>query len=102
MHCSAASVSVVEAELVKQQLFSVGRRGPVMHQVMVVMAKVVQVVHGVRAGRWRCGVPVVRVVLRMVVEERVVVVADEHGGGGGGRCLGRHRGRRSQLELGWR
>ena len=74
-----------------------------MHQVMVMVAEVVQVVHGVRSRGWRGRVPVVRVVLRMVVQERVVVVPNEHGRRRRrGRCLWGHGRGRSQLELGWR
>lgn len=54
-----------------------------MHQVVVMVAEVVQGVHGVWAGRWRCRVPIVGMVLGVVVKEGMIVVSDEHRGGSG-------------------
>jgi hypothetical protein len=51
-----------------------------MHQVMMMMTKVVQVVHRLMAS-WRCWVvPVVWMVLWMVQQVMVMVMTDEHGG----------------------
>lgn len=61
-------VSVVETELIEQQLLSIGRSWPVVHQMVVMVAEVVQRVHRVRSGRWSGRVPIVGMMLRMVVQ----------------------------------
>lgn len=61
-------VSVVETELIEQQLLSIGRSGPMVHQVVVMVAEVVQRVHRVWSGGWSGRVPIVGMVLRMMIQ----------------------------------
>lgn len=53
-----------------------------MHQMMVVVAEVIQVIHRLVTGRGCRVIPVVGVVLRMVQQVVVVMMSDEHGSRG--------------------